>query len=91
MDIKISRDHPDGSESLRPSPQSSLLAETERPLEEERREEGGPVLVSTSTYCSTERVRLAAKASATDLAPLSLMALLWRLWKQGRSALAAVP
>lgn len=65
--------------------------QTERPLEEERREEGDPVLVSTSTYCSTERVRLVAKASATDLAPLSLMALLWRLWRPGRSTSAAVP
>lgn len=43
---------------------------------------GGPA-TGMPTHCSAERVRFAAKASATDLVPSSLIVLLWRLWGQG--------
>lgn len=53
----------------------------------EGEDRGGSLLAIVSTHCSTERVRLAAKASAMDLAPSSLILLLWRLWRQGRGVL----
>lgn len=49
-----------------------------------REYKGDFLMASMSTHCITERVRLAAKASAINLAPSSLILLLWRLWRQGR-------
>lgn len=89
MDIRFSRGHPDGSESLRALSHPSLHAENRQALGGEGRREKRKRSLSASmpTHCSTERVRLAAKASAMDLAPSSLILLLWRLWKQRGASL----
>lgn len=63
------------------------LQKTGREALGEGEDRGGSLLAIMSTHCSTERVRLAAKASAMDLAPSSLILLLWRLWRQGRGVL----
>ena len=53
----------------------------------DERRENRSLPASMPTHCSTERVRLVANASAMDLAPSSLILLLWRLWRQGEASL----
>ena len=88
VEVRFPRGPADGSASLRALSRPPLCAGNREALGEEKRR--GTVPASQhATHRSTQRIRLAAKASAMDLAPSSLILLLWRLWRQGGASLVA--
>ena len=78
MDIKFSRAVQTSWKASGPCPLHPSLQKTGREAFGRRDGEyrGSSPMADMSTHCITERVRLAARASAMDLAPSSLIVLL---------------